>query len=149
MVALQPITIATGVGRARVDISESCGNPGTQFTVRDVEQDHSDGILTPDVNRCTALIRKRPRPHQRTTTLRIPLWFASQLWELQYSGSLSWRTTSEFSLAFRTRNIIPRDSPIFDSLRSADVEGVKELFDKGQASPYDIDDRYGYDALTV
>lgn len=46
------------------------------------------------------------------------------------------------------RNVVPFDSPLFRLARRADIDGVKALFQSGQASPFDVNE-FGYNPLEV
>lgn len=46
-------------------------------------------------------------------------------------------------------NAIPRGSEIFRACRALDIDRVRQLFDQGLASPYDIDDFFGHSLLEM
>lgn len=76
---------------------------------------------------------------------RTPTWVLGRIWEVQalqrsYSG---WTWTLCIS------NIVPYDSPAFQSVRSGDVGSLKYLLTARRASLFDRDDRYGATLLHV
>lgn len=74
----------------------------------------------------------------------FPSWLCSRRLIAQY-------TTSDLQapeLRIRVPRVRPRQSDIFNMARLGDVDGLKTLFEKGLASPYDVDSS-GITALHV
>ena len=66
---------------------------------------------------------------------RGPAWLVNRAWAFHavkvYNG---------WDCYFRQYNVIPSNSPVFMYARSGDVMGLRELFEKNQASPWDCCD---------
>ena len=62
---------------------------------------------------------------------RGPAWLVNRAWTL------------------RQYNIVPCNSPVFEHAMSGNVTGLRELFEKGQASPWDCCKDTGYTPLHV
>ena len=66
---------------------------------------------------------------------RGPAWLVNRAWAFHavkvYNG---------WDCYFRQYNIIPSSSPVFMHARSGDVTGLRELFEKNHASPWDCCD---------
>ncbi|POR32257.1 Uncharacterized protein TPAR_07535 [Tolypocladium paradoxum] len=66
--------------------------------------------------------------------IQLPRWLSESVYELRsITGVGGWTYT------YRTYNIIPDNSEIFQRIRRGDKEGVLELFRTGKASPFDRD----------
>ena len=52
-------------------------------------------------------------------------------------------------LNIRLPRVLHISSSVWRSADIGDIEGVKKLLQKRAVTPYDIDSRYGYTALTV
>ena len=76
------------------------------------------------------------KTHKEVRALyRGPAWLVNRAWAFHavkvYNG---------WDCNFRQYNIIPSNSPVFMHARSGDVTGLRELFEKNQASPWDCCD---------
>ncbi|KAI0685832.1 hypothetical protein BC835DRAFT_1381944 [Cytidiella melzeri] len=47
--------------------------------------------------------------------------------------------TSPFSLSIRTPRLVGEEAPIWDLIKDADINGVRELLSSAEASVYDVD----------
>jgi hypothetical protein len=79
------------------------------------------------------LVGQRQR-HQRKKVdvlearYQLPYWLSEKVWEVQrHSTPLDW------GLKVKTYRILPSDAPIFKSVRSGDVDGVRRLLLSGEA----------------
>lgn len=95
--------------------------------------DHNDEVETGIVSQAAS--RKRQTiATGNTYRLRFPLWITTRVWELKvFTLQNGWTTT------FRTYNIIPHGSPVFELCINGDIQGLKELFASRKASPFDMD----------
>jgi hypothetical protein len=65
--------------------------------------------------------------------LRLPALFSSRVWEIaRIDAEQGW------DLCFRTYNVRPLDSPIFQFCMEGDLEGVNKLIRHGEASLLDV-----------
>jgi hypothetical protein len=65
--------------------------------------------------------------------VKLPTLFSSRVWEIaRIDAEQGW------DLKFRTYNVRPLDSPIFQYCKEGDLEGVKRLLRAGQASLLDV-----------
>ena len=75
---------------------------------------------------------------------RGPAWLVNRAWAFHavkvYSG---------WDCYFRQYNIIPWNSPVFEHARTGNLAGLRGLFDKNQASPWDTCKENGYTPLHV
>ena len=74
------------------------------------------------------------RRSELTVQVRSPTWFSQKAWDLILCNSYS-----GFNFHSRVYSIVPMDAPIFQCVKKGDLPGMYELFDKGQASPFDRD----------
>ncbi len=76
-------------------------------------------------------------------SIQLPGWISSTVCEMKsipgYSG---------WTFAFKTWNIVPSTSAVFQRAIAGDADGLKHLFQNGKASPYDRDEQ-GYSLLQV
>lgn len=65
-------------------------------------------------------------------------------WEIRISRAYSgWKTF------FKPYVVIPLESPVFEVILTGTLDNLLELFDKGLASPFSIDDEMGYPLIYV
>ena len=77
--------------------------------------------------------RRRRERVDRVRRLHIPIQLINLAWEVEF-----FRTRSGWTVNLQTINYVPNDSPIFDAVRSGDLERIKELFRRGEASINDV-----------
>lgn len=79
------------------------------------------------------------------TRVRVwpPSWLSSRAWEA-FCG----QSYGEWKFVFRAYNIVTRQSPIVACIEAGDLGGIRELFARKEATPYDKD-QYGYSLLWV
>jgi hypothetical protein len=65
-------------------------------------------------------------------SLRVPLWLASNAWELRL-----FRAQSGWDMKFRTYPVVPDDSKAFECIRMNNLDGLLQLFQRSEASPFD------------
>ena len=75
---------------------------------------------------------------------RGPAWLVNRAWTLH-----AVKACAGWDCYFRQYNIVPCSSPVFEHARSGNVTGLRELFDKSQASPWDCCKDTGYTPLHV
>ena len=66
---------------------------------------------------------------------RGPAWLVNRAWAFH-----AVKVCSGWDCYFRQYNVIPSSSPVFVYARSGNVTGLRELFEKNQASPWDCCD---------
>ncbi|ATY63249.1 hypothetical protein A9K55_007208 [Cordyceps militaris] len=66
--------------------------------------------------------------------LKPPNWLTRKAWSVVSSLSVS-----GFDITLRAYSVVPRNSPVMECAAVGDVGGLLDLFDKGLASPFDID----------
>ena len=66
---------------------------------------------------------------------RGPAWLVNRAWAFH-----AVKARNGWDCYFRQHNVIPWYSPVFKHAKSGNVMGLRELFDKNQASPWDCDD---------
>jgi hypothetical protein len=76
--------------------------------------------------------RQRPSGGRTEFRLRTPSWLSHTIWEI-YSR----RATAEWTVSLRAYSVVPHDAPIFKACQHGDIRGMRELFDRGFASPFD------------
>lgn len=75
------------------------------------------------------------RKEEREETIveyRAPSWLVHRAWRIQAVHSCS-----GWNFSPRTYNEVPFSSPIFLYARRGDIEGIQDLFENREASPYD------------
>ena len=80
---------------------------------------------------------------QAALRIESPAWLFNQAWEFEF-----FRSFSGLTFQFRQFNQVPRESLVFKYAEENNVKGLQELFETGQASPYDKDPR-GFTPLHV
>ena len=75
---------------------------------------------------------------------RGPAWLVNRAWTLH-----AVKACTGWDCYFRQYNIVPCNSPVFEHAMSGNVTGLRELFEKGQASPWDCCKDTGYTPLHV
>lgn len=75
--------------------------------------------------------------------LTPPQWLLGRAWDIQVSMACSGWTTF-----FRQYAVLPRDSLVFNTLRNEPREKLLDLFEKGLASPFSMDEE-GWTLLHV
>jgi hypothetical protein len=93
---------------------------------------HDEQLQDPSTHR-----RHRRRNIADTPAFRLrfklPALFSSRVWEIaRINAEQGW------DLQYRTYNVRPFDSPIFQCCKRGDLEGVKLLLQKGEASLLDV-----------
>ena len=97
-------------------------------------------MLTPA---CDEIACKRSMHSSVKISYHFPSWFSNfALHSMIYSS----RATGP-QMSLTSTRIIPRNSDIFCLAMQGDIPGVKNLFTKGLASPFDATHNYGYTAL--
>ena len=66
---------------------------------------------------------------------RGPAWLVNRAWVFH-----AVKARNGWDCCFRQYNIIPSNSPVFEHAKSGNVTGLRELFEKKQASPWDCCD---------
>ncbi|SPO05483.1 uncharacterized protein DNG_08170 [Cephalotrichum gorgonifer] len=64
-----------------------------------------------------------------TITVKLPYWLMGTVWRLRM----------RLAFSFRHYNIRSEEADIFTSIRGGDLEKMRLLFSKGDASPFDLD----------
>jgi len=64
-----------------------------------------------------------------------PAWLINRAWSIQ-----AIHASSGWTFSPRSYTIVPRNSIILQHLRDGNVEGIRELFGRREASPYDCDE---------
>jgi len=79
--------------------------------------------------------RRHTRSPGRATPyhFRIPSWFSNKVWELSAS-----RSRDGWALYIQTWNHMPNTSPACGYFLAGDVKLVRNMFQAGLASPYDV-----------
>ncbi|KAL8705218.1 MAG: hypothetical protein Q9201_001675 [Fulgogasparrea decipioides] len=96
--------------------------------------------LTPT---CDEIACRRSMHSSFKLTYRFPSWFSNcALNSMVYSSRASGP-----QMALTCSRIIPRNSDLFYLAMQGDIAGIKKLFMKGLASPFDASHNYGYTAL--
>ncbi|KAI1384189.1 uncharacterized protein F4822DRAFT_434129 [Hypoxylon trugodes] len=72
----------------------------------------------------------------QTVLLQAPAWLSQRSWELHAT-----RAKGAWQLNLRTYSIVPKDSEVMRLAGNGSVEEMQMLFDAGQASPFDQDER--------
>jgi len=75
---------------------------------------------------------------------RLPTWLANKVWEV-YND----KTRDIWNFNLRVYNVVPRDALIFDFIHSNNIHGIKTLFARKEASPFDREDLHGRTPLHV
>ena len=77
-----------------------------------------------------------------TKTLPWKIRFQAAQW-LTSKGFTIWSTAcfGDWQYHYRPHRLRPKDAPIFEACRKGNVESVRESFLKGEASPFDIDEK--------
>lgn len=90
-------------------------------------------------------IQRRRNAQRKTRTFhyRKVLYLMNWAWDIEVC-----RSHSGWNSNLRTYNIIPSGSLVFELAGTGDVRGLLDLFAKGQASPFDVDEN-GYSLLSV
>lgn len=97
-------------------------------------------MLTPA---CDEIACKRSMHSSINVSYRFPPWLSSSaLHSMLYTS----RATGP-QMSLTSTRIISRNSDIFCFAMQGDILGIKELFSKGLASPFDATNNYGYTAL--
>ncbi len=73
---------------------------------------------------------------------RFTIRLLNKVWNVQYLG-----LKSEWNFKFRTYNHVSHGSAVVGCAILGDVEGIKELFMKGEATPNDTDMENGFTVL--
>lgn len=77
----------------------------------------------------------RPKTKSITNiTYQFPAWFLANSISMIITSS-----TAGPALSLRTWRVLPSTSDVFRFAQSGDLDGIKKLFSKGQASIYDVD----------
>jgi hypothetical protein len=101
-----------------------------------------DDRLERSIERATYAAKRQKRLMAK---LRTPAWlslFSNALEVCCYKAGPSWMFTAQ------TYRVVSQDSPIMIYAQMGDIQGIKELFQKKLASPYDRD-MCGYTVLGV
>ena len=69
--------------------------------------------------------------------IHSPPWLFRRWWDLQYS-----KANSGWQFNFRTYNIRPHNSQVFDVICTGSLEQLQHMFNMGLASPFDCDEYY-------
>lgn len=83
-----------------------------------------------------SLYTHKLRAGKKLIQLTTPTWASNTIWQLEMR-----RSTPGLIIFTRTYGIVPRDAPIFHSCWYRDDAEMQRLFDSGQASPFDQDER--------
>jgi hypothetical protein len=78
-------------------------------------------------------VNKRPKNlHKLRARMRGPISILNRFWEISgHNAENGWK------ISIRTYNIIPYNSLTYRYTVEGNMEGLKDLFSKGEASPYD------------
>jgi len=87
---------------------------------------------------------KRTSRYGSSIRYRTPGWLLNQVWEYGNSSSQNLWTSN-----LRIYNVVPQKSLIFDFAANNNVEAIKTLFRRKEASPFDRDELYGKTPLHV
>jgi hypothetical protein len=72
--------------------------------------------------------------HKLRARMRGPISILNRFWEMSgHNAENGWK------ISIRTYSIIPYNSLTLGYIRKGNIEGLKDLFGKGEASPYDAD----------
>ncbi|KAH6977394.1 hypothetical protein BKA56DRAFT_588231 [Ilyonectria sp. MPI-CAGE-AT-0026] len=66
--------------------------------------------------------------------LQLPRWITNKAWDIMVAPGPN--------ISLRTYSVVPHDSPIFECVKTGDVDKMLDLFRQGTASPLDVD-QYG------
>jgi hypothetical protein len=75
--------------------------------------------------------------------LGLPIWVTSKVFEIQGK-----RAYGGWQWVFRTYNIRPCDDPVFEFAKDGDLDGLRQVFSSGIASPF-VRDELGMTLLSV
>ena len=65
---------------------------------------------------------------------RAPAWLVNRAWRIQ-----ALKASSGWAFIPRTMNIVPKESKIFKYAWEGNIEGLRELLNRHEASPFDCD----------
>jgi len=77
---------------------------------------------------------RREEMYHFIVSVRMPAWLINRAWEIQYMKA---RKGWNFNLSIY--NIVPHNSLVFQYATSGNLEGLRDLFKSGLASPFDMD----------
>ena len=91
------------------------------------EHEEAAGAITGDRKK-----RRSIRPQKTSYHLKIPFWRVTKVWQLSVS-----QAHAGWNVHLRTYNLRSEDSLIFDLARAGNVQGIRELISRGEASYLD------------
>ena len=83
-------------------------------------------------------INTTPHVAGKTTRIRVcpASWLMRKAWE-----ALSYNVYGKWTYSFRNYNLVHRDSPVIEYTTSGDLNGLRDLFERKQATPFDTVER--------
>ena len=115
---------------AVISSSLSASNQSSLCSQPAIENNETQLSLANNVDRTKCRRRERADRIQR---LRIPLILINLVWEVEL-----FRSRVGWTVNLRTINYVSSDSPIIQAIYQADLEMIKSLFKRGEASINDV-----------